>query len=105
MKIFRFRQNNSGGRFVINDEVSVVVYIYANNANEANAKAELVGIYFDGCEKGIDCPCCGDRWSRSEDKRNEVKKLPDEEFDFTWCNYVIVYKEDMKPIKIEGKKK
>ena len=40
-----------------------------------------------------------------EDKWNEVKKPPDEEYDFTRCNYVIVYKEDMKPIKIGGKKK
>lgn len=105
MKIFRFRQNNSGGRFIINDEVSVVVYIYANNAAEANAKAELVGIYFDGCEKGIDCLCCGDRWSRAEDKWDEVEKVPDDEWDSYWNNYVIVYKEDMKPIKIEGEKK
>lgn len=21
-------------------------------------------VYFDGVEEGIDCPCCGDRWSR-----------------------------------------
>jgi hypothetical protein len=24
-----------------------------------------VGLYFNGCRKGIDCPCCGDRWSEA----------------------------------------
>lgn len=24
-------------------------------------------VYFDGVEKGLDCPCCGDRWSRLDE--------------------------------------
>ena len=24
-------------------------------------------VYFDGVEKGVDCSCCGDRWSRLDE--------------------------------------
>lgn len=63
-KIFRFDQNNSGGSY---DEdhsrgIGSNVYIEAVDALHANARAESIGIYFDGCEKGMDCDCCGDRW-------------------------------------------
>ena len=61
-KFYTFRQNNSGGRFKQNNEVDIKVVIEANNAEHANKRAEEIGIYFDGCSKGIDCPCCGDRW-------------------------------------------
>ncbi|WP_420492620.1 DUF7296 family protein [Paenibacillus larvae] len=37
----------------------------ADTAEQANAKAETIGIYFDGVDKGIDCPCCGDSWVRN----------------------------------------
>lgn len=36
--------------------------IEAENYNDANNRAESIGLYFDGCEKGLDCKCCGDRW-------------------------------------------
>ena len=36
--------------------------IEADSANEANIKAEEIGIYFNGCSIGMDCSCCGDRW-------------------------------------------
>lgn len=62
LNFYRFRQNNSGGEFHIDDAVSVEVLIQAASANEANHKAKEVGIYFDGVDKGIDCECCGDRW-------------------------------------------
>ena len=42
---YTYRQNNSYGVF---DE-----------------KAENIGLYFDGVEKGRDCPCCGDRWHKA----------------------------------------
>jgi len=61
-KFFTFRQNNSGGSFDISETVAHNVIIEAHSAKEANAHAEDIGIYFDGCETGADCNCCGDRW-------------------------------------------
>lgn len=63
-KFFCYRQNNSGGSFVVDDNVTVNVYIQANSMDEANNIAESIGIYFNGCEMGRDCSCCGDRWYR-----------------------------------------
>lgn len=59
---FEYRQNNSGGSFVINDTLTVVVVIEAPTAGMADGRAKELGIYFDGCDTGEDCPCCGDRW-------------------------------------------
>lgn len=59
---YEFRQNNSGGGFDIDEDVSVYVLIQATSYVEANNKAEDIGIYFDGCDTGRDCDCCGDRW-------------------------------------------
>ena len=59
---FNYNQNNSGGSFVIDDDVAHYVIIEADTAEEANKKAEEIGIYFDGVDKGWDCYCCGDRW-------------------------------------------
>jgi hypothetical protein len=59
---YTFNQNNSGGSFIKNDTVCEYVIIEADSAGEANDIAEDKGIYFNGCDKDIDCPCCGDRW-------------------------------------------
>jgi hypothetical protein len=61
---YDFRQNNSGGGFDFNadDGISVHVIIEANSAEDANERAENLGLYFDGCDDGRDCECCGDRW-------------------------------------------
>ncbi len=64
---YEFDQNNSGGFFEMNDAVSIKVFIQSENAAGAIQKAEDVGIYFDGCESGRDCDCCGDRWYRVGD--------------------------------------
>lgn len=58
---YQFRQNNSGGsfRFDADAGISVSVIIEADYANEANRRAEAIGLYFDGAG---DCDCCGDRW-------------------------------------------
>lgn len=70
-KTFRFWQNNSGGFHLdiepVSDSVTLVghnVHIEAENATQANKIAELNGVYFDGVSSGLDCDCCGDRWSR-----------------------------------------
>lgn len=62
MKWFQYTQNNSGGRFDVDDKVSNYVLIQAHNGTEADGIAEVVGIYFNGVEDGNDCECCGDRW-------------------------------------------
>lgn len=62
MPFFEFIQNNSGGSFVQNETLCHIVIIEAGGLNEALDKAEDLGCYFDGVSKGIDCPCCGDRW-------------------------------------------
>lgn len=64
MPFFEFRQNNSYGSFRFHREagISVHVIIEADSAEEANMRAEAIGLYFDGVERGIDCLCCGDRW-------------------------------------------
>ena len=63
---FTFSQNNSGGSFHSDDTVGIAhfVIVEAGSAGEANYRAEEIGLYFDGCNDGRDCSCCGDRWFR-----------------------------------------
>jgi hypothetical protein len=61
-RFFTYGQNNSGGAFDLTDDVTHYVIIEAEDAASANAKLEYLGGYFDGCEAGLDCSCCGDRW-------------------------------------------
>lgn len=59
---YQFDQNNSYGIFDVDDKVCPIIIIEADTESEAIEKGLDLGIYFDGCNKGIDCPCCGDRW-------------------------------------------
>lgn len=59
---YMFDQNNSGGSFDYDKNVSEKVIIQAVDRHHATARAEEIGVYFDGCCSGQDCPCCGDRW-------------------------------------------
>jgi hypothetical protein len=73
---FTYRQNNSFGKFDADDKVAVYVIIEADSAKEADQRAQdWAGIYFNGCDQGIDCPCCGDRWSEAWDD-NEGTEEP-----------------------------
>lgn len=72
LRLYHFRQNNIGGTFVTNERVDQHVFIEAGSCGEANELAELVGIYFDGCETGRDCSCCGDRWHPQRDDEDDV---------------------------------
>jgi hypothetical protein len=74
-KFYHYDQNNSGGSFEVNDNVSYNVFIEANSASEADARAEEIGIYFDGCDKDMDCPCCGDRWYSAHGKEGDATPL------------------------------
>ena len=57
LRWFTFAQNNSGGVFVVDENVCEYVIIQAFKADEAVAKAET---FMDNSDS---CPCCGDRWS------------------------------------------
>jgi len=63
-KYFHYSQNNSGGSFHIDESVAHHVIIEAYTPEEANERAQDIGIYFNGCDDGRDCSCCGDRWYR-----------------------------------------
>ena len=68
-KFYEYRQNNSGGSFLNDKENGICEYVVieAFNSNDANDRAEKIGLYFDGCSNGNDCPCCGDRWYRADE--------------------------------------
>ena len=76
MKYYCFTQNNSGGDFEYFPEkgISEYVIIEALDSISANNKAIEIGIYFDGCQSGIDCDCCGDRWYEVEE--SDGKEVP-----------------------------
>jgi hypothetical protein len=66
---YTYSQNNSGGSFDIDLELGIMKYVIieANSADEANDRAEDIGLYFNGCDAGRDCECCGDRWWTTHD--------------------------------------
>ena len=59
---YKYSQNNSGGSFDIDDTLTIVMIFEADSSSEADNLAIEKGIYFNGCEEGLDCDCCGDRW-------------------------------------------
>lgn len=60
---YNYSQNNSGGSFYGVTEY----WIEADSPDEADDIAEMsTDIYFNGCDTGMDCSCCGDRWYRTE---------------------------------------
>lgn len=58
LKWFHYRQNNSGGYLIVNDEVAEDVFIQASSAAEAEERAEAIF-----AENSEYCECCGRRWS------------------------------------------
>lgn len=73
---YEFMQNNSGGSFDFDESAGIthIVVVEAESADQANSKAEEVGLYWDGCSTGQDCSCCGDRWY--EASSDEGDKIP-----------------------------
>ncbi len=65
-KFYEFCQNNSGGNFHVDNNICHQLFIEAKNATQANDIAQYLGVYFDGCAKGMDCYCCGDRWHEAD---------------------------------------
>jgi hypothetical protein len=73
---YEFRQNNTGGNFVIDDTrgIGVWVIVEADSVADAAYRAERVGLYWDGCDTGQDCSCCGDRWYLP--RQDDGKEVP-----------------------------
>lgn len=105
-----FNQNNSGGSFIVNDSVAHYVIIEANSADEANDRAESVGIYFNGCDNDYDCPCCGDRWYAvwrdDGDETPVIYGTPVKEYEDMWAGkgepYAHVYYADGRKETFRG---
>lgn len=73
-KFYTYDQNNSGGSFTVDEKagICIIVVIEAADADHANARAEDIGLYFDGCDKGMDCDCCGDRWYKVDNRDAKI---------------------------------
>lgn len=93
MGYYKFRQNNSGGRFNIDESLGIGpdVWIEADSPDEANEYAQTIGIYFNGVEKWMDCDCCGDRWYKVEDFDGYTRVRIDPEYDFEWHPVVYIH--------------
>ena len=74
MNWYCFDQNNSGGYFDVDDKVCHRLFIEAESFDDAISKAEELGCYWNGVDKGIDCSCCGDRWSLWDDDPIDLDK-------------------------------
>lgn len=62
MMWWHFRQSNPGGVFHLDNNLCENLFIEASTEEEAIAKAQAMGVYFNGVSEGLDCPCCNDRW-------------------------------------------
>jgi hypothetical protein len=100
-----FNQNNSGGGFDFDKRSGIThhVIIEGRDIEQIIERAENIGIYFNGCETGQDCECCGDRWCKPWS--SECREVPtvygqevgaDKPFKgYLWCD-----KEDMTDVCI-----
>jgi hypothetical protein len=81
-KWFYFDQNNSGGSFDHKpvDGIGYGLFIEATDKDHAIERAEHIGLYFDGCDSGMDCSCCGDRWYRPWDDGTDKPQRYGEEW-------------------------
>ena len=59
-KFYTYSQNNSGGSW--QPGMPHYLVVEALSAEDADRRAENAGAYFQGCNTGRDCDCCGDRW-------------------------------------------
>ena len=76
---YTYHQNNSGGHMDVDLEAGIgdFVIVEADSVEEANTRAENIGLYWDGVLDGYDCECCGDRWDSKwgSEKGDEVPKI------------------------------
>jgi len=93
MAFYTFKQNNSGGSFDVDENVCHAVIIEALNMEHACARAENIGIYFNGVEDGMDCSCCGDRWSVPWDEGSDTPMIygePASEYKSSWTTPSVI---------------
>tara|TARA_R110000868_G_scaffold74313_1_gene214838 strand:+ start:896 stop:1228 length:333 start_codon:yes stop_codon:yes gene_type:complete len=62
MNFYMWRQNNTGGSFITDGDLSRFVVIEAESYEKAEEKALNLGVYYNGVDSERDCSCCGDRW-------------------------------------------
>lgn len=72
MAFYTYKQNNSGGFF----SGPEVVIVEADSAAEADNIAQDNGVYFHGVSLGLDCSCCGNRWTSQVDWDEEGEAEP-----------------------------
>ena len=72
MPFFHYSQNNTGGRWHLNDKVTTHVIIEAPDCDYANFLAGRQGLYFDGSG---DCDCCGNRWSEAWKEKGDASPM------------------------------
>lgn len=89
MKWYHFDQNNSGGFFVMNDDVGEHVFIQASDEESAMHKFSLLDNQGDNW-----CECCGQRWYGC-DEQNEPsiygKPLTEGFSCYTFAGYVVLH--------------
>jgi hypothetical protein len=87
---YTFTQNNSGGSFDRDEMRGIAPYVIveADSCDQANDRAEAIGLYFDGVDGGGDCSCCGDRWYRAHDgdAEPEIYGAPPEKYQCDWTS-------------------
>jgi hypothetical protein len=101
-RYFDFSQNNTGGDFHRDENLGDHVIIAAIDHEDANKRLQRLGGYFNGCDDGSDCSCCGDRWYEkgSYDKGDEAPLIcsmliPQYMATFSWPGRrIIVYHAD-----------
>ena len=100
-KFFLYHQNNSGGCFDQDENVDVNVIIEAKSEYESNRIAEDMEFYFDGVDNGMDCDCCGDRWSDSPDYYDTLEEAI--EHTYTMWGGTIAYLSNGNSYRVENK--
>lgn len=73
---YHFSQNNSGGVYALTETLGHDLYVEASSPEQANERAESLGIYFGGVASRADCACCGDRWTPAESWTHTLANMP-----------------------------
>lgn len=73
---YTFRQNNSRGVFDRDAHVDEFVIVEGDTIEQVTDRAQDIGVYFNGCDRGLDCDCCGDRWYAPYEGDDELDEVP-----------------------------
>lgn len=74
-----YTQGMIHGHYVVDQQrgLSTTVFVQAMTPPEADQRLVAAGGYFRGVEAGVDCSCCGDRWSPAGSERPMSVMLPE----------------------------